>query len=49
VPWQESKGLGWARDECQRLYDGEGYALQLDAHHRFLKGWDTALIGECCK
>jgi hypothetical protein len=44
VPWQESKGLGWARDTCQRLYDGEDYALQLDAHHRFAPGWDTALI-----
>ena len=44
VLWNESKGLGWARNECQRLYDGEGYTLQLDAHHRFAKGWDTSLI-----
>lgn len=42
--WQEAQGLGWARAQCQTLYDGEEYALQLDSHHRFVENWDEILI-----
>ena len=28
----------------QQLYDGEGYTLQIDSHHRFVKDWDYELI-----
>ena len=45
VPYLESKGACWARNSIQQLYSGEGYTLQLDSHHRFVKGWDTLLIG----
>ena len=44
VPWQQSKGLGWARSHTQKLWRGETYTLQLDSHHRFIHGWDTELI-----
>lgn len=44
VNWRHSMGVGWARSEVQKLYNNEKYTLQLDAHHRFVKGWDTELI-----
>jgi hypothetical protein len=43
-PWNESKGLCWARSEIQKLWKGEKYTLQLDSHHRFLQNWDEELI-----
>ena len=45
VPFAESKGACWARNRIQQLYSNEEYTLQLDSHHRFIKGWDTTLIG----
>lgn len=44
VPHLESQGACWARNLIQQLYKGEDYTLQLDSHHRFVKGWDTTLI-----
>lgn len=44
IPYQESRGVCWARNKVQSLYDGEKYTLQLDSHHRFVKNWDTELI-----
>lgn len=44
VPWENSKGLGWARSLTQSLYKDEDYTLQLDSHHRFAQNWDTTLI-----
>lgn len=44
VPWQESRGLCWARSRIQTMYEGEDYTLQLDSHHRFSRGWDEELI-----
>lgn len=44
IPWNESKGLCWARSEVQKLWDGEKYTLQLDSHHRMLQDWDVELI-----
>jgi hypothetical protein len=40
----ESKGVCWARNLVQSLYDGETYTLQLDSHHRFVENWDAILI-----
>ena len=42
--YDESQGLGWARAITNELYDGEELVLQLDSHHRFLKGWDTMML-----
>jgi len=44
IPWEEARGVGWARSQINALYDGEDYTLQLDAHHRFAPGWDRALV-----
>jgi hypothetical protein len=44
VPWNESKGLCWARSLIQKLWSGEEYTLQLDSHHRFVENWDVELI-----
>lgn len=44
VPFPEAEGAGWARSVAQQRYDGEKYNLQIDAHHRFAKGWDIEMI-----
>jgi hypothetical protein len=44
VPWTESKGLGWARSNIQKMWKGETFTLQLDSHHRFDEYWDEQLI-----
>lgn len=44
IPWNQSKGLCWARSLIQKQYKDQSYTLQLDSHHRFVKGWDTELI-----
>ena len=38
---KESLGTCWARSMLNDNYNGEKYTLQLDSHHRFVKGWDT--------
>jgi hypothetical protein len=45
IPWNEAKGVGYARLVCQRLWVGEEFTLQIDAHCRFVQGWDSILIG----
>ena len=44
IPYQESKGVCWARNLTQQQYDGEEYTLQIDSHMRFEKDWDQTLI-----
>lgn len=44
IPHTDSKGACWARNKIQQEYKGEKYTLQLDSHHRFVKGWDTICI-----
>ena len=39
-----SKGACWARHHCQKLLQDEPFALQIDSHMRFEKGWDTLLL-----
>lgn len=43
VHWSESLGMCWARAEAMTLWRGEEWFLQLDAHHRFVPGWDVVL------
>ncbi|MDX1975663.1 MAG: GlcNAc-transferase family protein [Rickettsiales bacterium] len=43
---QESQGAGWARNQAQKLWAGEEYTLQIQAHMRFESGWDTLFIDE---
>jgi len=44
VDHRESKGACWARNLLQQRWDGEAYTLGLDAHHRFVAGWDRQLV-----
>jgi hypothetical protein len=49
VPWQQAKGLCWARESTQLLYGGEEFTMQMDGHMRFIEGWDdvlTRMLGE---
>lgn len=46
VDWRESRGACWARAEVMKLYRGEDYFLQLDSHHRFVEGWDEAMLAQ---
>jgi hypothetical protein len=45
VNYADSPGVGWARQQTQSLYAGEDFTLQIDSHHRFIAGWDEALVG----
>lgn len=45
IPFFESKGACWARNQIQKRYNGEEYTLQLDSHHRFVNNWDEVIIG----
>lgn len=45
IPYQESRGVCWARYLIQQQYADESYFLQLDGHHRFAAGWDSDLLG----
>lgn len=44
VPYLETRGAGWARSVAQERYRGELYNLQIDAHHRFVQGWDIQMV-----
>ena len=39
-----ARGVGFARREAQKLLQNEDYVLQIDAHHRFVDGWDERMI-----
>lgn len=41
---REGKGACWARSLVQSLWQGEEYFFQIDAHSRFVQGWDTILL-----
>lgn len=41
-----ARGPTWARWRIQRKWDGEEYYLQVDAHTRMIKSWDTILKNE---
>lgn len=45
IPYNESKGACWARNQIQQLYNKEQYTMQLDSHMRFAPHWDTEMIG----
>jgi hypothetical protein len=44
IPHTDSKGVCWARNLTQQLYNGEEYTLQIDSHMRTIKNWDDILI-----
>tara|TARA_R100001460_G_scaffold36444_3_gene69963 strand:- start:2015 stop:3238 length:1224 start_codon:yes stop_codon:yes gene_type:complete len=44
IPYEESLGTCWARNQIQQHYTKEFFTLQLDSHHRFVKNWDDKCI-----
>lgn len=46
IPWEESRGVGVARNACNQLYNDEDFTMQIDSHMRFVQEWDTKLINE---
>ncbi len=44
IYYEHSKGCCWARHQTNRLYEGEMYTLQIDAHTRFAEHWDSRFI-----
>jgi hypothetical protein len=44
IPYEESRGVCWARNLTQQLYEGEEYTLQIDSHMRFAPDWDDEMI-----
>jgi glycosyltransferase involved in cell wall biosynthesis len=44
IPYSESNGACWARNQIQQLYKDEEYTLQIDSHMRFAKDWDIEMI-----
>jgi hypothetical protein len=40
----KAKGVCWARSILQSMVRGEDYYMQIDAHMRFAKSWDTKMI-----
>ena len=44
IPYNESKGACWARNQIQQVYDKESYTLQIDSHMRFATNWDVEMI-----
>ena len=49
VDWRDSRGACWARAAIMDLWDGEEWYLQLDSHHRFIRGWDAVLIDQAVR
>jgi glycosyltransferase involved in cell wall biosynthesis len=45
IDHKEAKGVCWARNQVQQLYDSEDYTLQIDSHMRFEENWDETLVG----
>ena len=41
-----SVGPVFARHLANRMYRGEYFAMQIDAHVRFIEHWDTSIIGQ---
>jgi glycosyltransferase involved in cell wall biosynthesis len=44
IPYLESQGACWARNQIQQLYKDEKYTLQIDSHMRFAPNWDEEMI-----
>lgn len=44
--YREARGCSWARNQGMRLWDGEGWLLQIDSHMRFVPGWDRRMLAQ---
>uniref|UniRef100_A0A6C0K8E4 Glycosyltransferase n=1 Tax=viral metagenome TaxID=1070528 RepID=A0A6C0K8E4_9ZZZZ len=41
IPHHEARGPTWARWLCSHMWNGETFFLQIDAHTKFQKNWDS--------
>lgn len=46
MPWQDARGVGYARYLCNTLYGDEDFMMQIDSHMRFDQGWDVDILDE---
>ncbi len=46
VPWEETKGVVWARNRIKDRFNNESYFLNVDSHSRFKENWDLILINQ---
>ena len=44
VDARQSQGACWARNQVQKLWQGEEFTLQIDSHMRFEPGWDDMML-----
>jgi hypothetical protein len=44
VDFTASRGPNWARAQLQKGWREEPLTLLLDSHHRFVRGWDSAVV-----
>lgn len=44
--YKESKGVGWARNLTQQLYNEQDFILQIDSHTRMIEEWDRILLND---
>eukprot|EP01063_Lacrimia_lanifica_P034274 TRINITY_DN6301_c0_g1_i2.p1 TRINITY_DN6301_c0_g1~~TRINITY_DN6301_c0_g1_i2.p1 ORF type:complete len:462 (+),score=129.61 TRINITY_DN6301_c0_g1_i2:41-1426(+) len=44
MPMDETKGVTYARYLSEKMYRGETYAMTIDSHMRFTRGWDSQLV-----
>ncbi|HHO46881.1 MAG TPA: methyltransferase domain-containing protein [Desulfobacteraceae bacterium] len=49
IPYQETRGVCWARRIAQEFWDGEEYTLIVDSHMLFEQNWDRYFIEELQK
>lgn len=49
LSYLSARGPTWARWRIQRKWEGEEYYLQIDAHTRMVRGWDTILKEELAR
>eukprot|EP00494_Astrolonche_serrata_P001615 UN01621 len=43
---EDAKGPTFGRHHADKLYDGEYFALQIDAHMSFINNWDTKVVDQ---
>lgn len=43
---EHSKGLCWARDKANSMYNGEEFFLQCDSHMEFVQDWDKLILDD---
>lgn len=45
VDYRQSRGACWARYRAETQFADEDFTLQIDSHCRFIRDWDSELIG----